>query len=92
MKKLIIILAVFYVFGCAHTCPTEMIYMFSTSPWGGSIPVEIPKGFFDDPDNYLTEEEWNVFLQADPDEDKTIGEIIEENLKDSKDECGEDCL
>jgi len=57
MKKILLLLACLFAVSCVTTpckeCPSKAVY-FLVEP---GILVSVPKGFFDDSDNYWTEEE-----------------------------------
>ncbi|MBN2060717.1 MAG: hypothetical protein JW882_09915 [Deltaproteobacteria bacterium] len=46
--------------GCKTTecakCPPETVYTVVVTPFG-PMPLEVPEGFFNDPENYFTEEQ-----------------------------------
>lgn len=61
MKKkiLTVMMAVVFMMGCATVGPIpkeDIILLVPTSD--GDMPVRMPKGHLDNPDNYYTMEEW----------------------------------
>lgn len=54
--------------GCAcTTCPCEDVIYLVQSPYGGTVPVKMKKGFFDEPENYRTMEQWEEMMQEEAD-------------------------
>jgi len=61
MKALLIaLILLFMCAGCAECppCPPEEAYTTDVFPFG-SFPVRTPKGWFDDKDNWMSQEEWD---------------------------------
>ena len=58
MKAILIVIALILVVGCASgLCPKKPVFFYGNTPIG-LIPYRIPPGYFNDPDNFWTEEEW----------------------------------
>ena len=67
MKKLFIVLLFLLsmiISACCSKspCPNQDVYLGFSTPFG-IMPLQIPKGTFDDPDNYMTEEEIKELME-----------------------------
>ncbi len=76
MKKIICILVVMVCLtACAYPNPRETVFILNP---GDSVFIRIPKGFLDDSENYMTEEEWQAYKEN---QFKMREEIIKELQK-----------
>ncbi|MFQ6008218.1 MAG: hypothetical protein ACE5K8_04625 [Candidatus Zixiibacteriota bacterium] len=51
--------------GCATTpCPKDDMVIGVYTPFG-QIPARVPKGYFDDPDNYMTQKQFEEKMKRD---------------------------
>lgn len=74
MKLFIIALLGLMLFGCLHcpacpSCPPEKAYSFDIFSFGRFL-VETPKGFYDERNNWYTEDEWKDLKNSKDEEQK----------------------
>ena len=64
---LCVVATMIFAQGCVTkaACPAQDVYIGARTPFG-VIPLRIPKGHFDNPENYYTGDEYEKFMRDRP--------------------------